>query len=119
MLLVFVMGLGGCVGGKIIRDGQTYTAEVISGLLREQAAAKVLLEAAAAAKAAGNVETCAKLAKPALLIEAKANGQAYRALWLAGLNYPKADGSVPAEGEKQADPGPTGAPADVATVCGP
>ncbi len=75
-------------------------------------------KAAKAAKAAGDRVKCVAYAKPALLIQAKAQGQAFRALWLAGLNYPKADGSIPKSGEEQADPGPTGVPASVDTVCG-
>ena len=119
ILLLFVTGVSGCcTTGKVVRDGQTYTAEVMSSLMREQAAAKRLLDAAKAAKAAGDKAKCEAYAKPALLIEAKAKGQAYRALWLADLPYPKADGSIPKAGEKQEDPGPTGVPDDVAKVCG-
>lgn len=117
--IIIVCMTGCCTTGKVVRDGQTYTAEIMSSLLRERAAAKHLRAAAEAAKAAGNVETCKSYARPALLIEAKAQGQAYRALWLGGLNYPKADGSTPKSGEEQEDPGPTGSPADVSTVCGP
>jgi hypothetical protein len=118
-IVVIILALTvGCTTGKIVRDSQTYTAEVMSGLLREKLAAKHLLEAAKAAKAAGDTAKCEAYAKPALLIQAKAQGQAFRALWLAGLNYPKADGSIPKSGEEQADPGPTGSVASVATVCG-
>lgn len=118
IVAIILVTVGGCVTGKIVRDSQTYTAEVMSGLLREKLAAKHLLEAAKAAKAAGDRAKCVAYAKPALLIQAKAQGQAFRALWLAGLNYPKADGSIPKSGEEQADPGPTGVPASVDTVCG-
>ncbi len=113
-----VLVTGCCTAGKVVRDGQTYTAEVMAGLMREQAAAKSLREAATKAKDAGDRAACEGYARTALLIEAKARGQAYRALWLAGLPYPKPDGSVPKKGEEQQDPGPSPKPADVGTVCG-
>lgn len=121
ILLLMVVGLvstTGCITGKVVRDGKTYMAETVASLLREKAAAKQLRAAAIAAKVAGDNDTCKRYARIALLIEAKAQPQAYRALWLADLNYPNADGSIPESGTKQPDPGVSGSPEAVSTVCG-
>jgi hypothetical protein len=119
VVAIMVALLGGCcLTGKVARDAKTYTAEVFGNLLRQKAAAKMLFEAAEAAKAAGDVEACQGYARPALVIEAKAQGQAYRSLWLASLPYPLEDGTIPAEGVKQDDPGVTGSPRAMVEVCG-
>ena len=115
---IMVALLGGCcLKGKVARDAKTYTAEVFANLLRQKAAAKMLLKAAEAAKAAGDAEACKGYARPALVIEAKAQGQAYRSLWLASLPYPLENGTIPDEGVKQDDPGVTGSPRAVTEVC--
>jgi hypothetical protein len=106
---------GCCLTGKVARDAKTYTAEVFANLLRQKAAAKMLFKAA---EAADDDKVCAAYARPALLIEAKAQGQAYRSLWLASLPYPLKDGTIPAEGVKQPDPGAPGPPRAVSEVCG-
>ena len=115
------LAFGGCatVPKKVVRDTQTYTAEILAGLAREQAAAEALVVAAELARSAGDEELCREYYAPALLIEVKAEPQAYRALWLAGLPYPLADGSLPAPGTEQEDPGPAGKVEDqiVASWC--
>jgi len=103
--------------GKVTRDNNTYTAEIISSLKRQEFAALELFRAASVADGVGNFESCSRYAGPALLIEAKAKAQAYRALWLAGLPYPKDDGTLPEEGESQPDPGVAPAPKPVTSVC--
>jgi len=91
---------------RVIRDTNTYTAEILAGLQREQEAATALFAAADKAMAAGEEESCREYAKPAILIQAKAKAQAYRALYLAGLPYPLPDGSLPDPKATQPDPGP-------------
>ena len=118
LMIVALAATTGCITGKVVRDGKTYTAETVASLMRQQAAAKQLRAAAEAAKAAGDNEACVSYARVALLIEAKAKPQAYRALWLADLNYPNADGSIPESGTEQPDPGPAPTPADPSTICG-
>ena len=108
----------GCATTDVVRDGKTYTAEIVASLLRQNAAAKELKVAAIASKELGDNKACERYARPALLIEAKAQAQAYRALWLAGLPYPKADGSIPEDGEEQDDPGVAPSPEPVSTLCG-
>ena len=90
---------------RVNRDSQTYTMEVLAGLQRQEDAASALFKAANAAAVRGEKKACEEYAQPALIIQAKAEKQAFRALWLAGLPYPNADGSVPDPKEKQPDPG--------------
>ena len=106
-----------CLFGKVSRDGATYTAEVISSLKRQEYAAIELIRAATISNGVGNFESCSRYAGPALLIEAKARHQAYRALWLAGLPYPYEDGTLPDEGEEQPDPGASPDPEPVTSIC--
>lgn len=110
--------LAGCatVPKRISRDTQTYTAEVLASLAREEAAAEALTSAAAQARAAGDEMMCRELYAPAHLIDVKARAQAFRALWLAGLPYPLPDGSLPAADAEQDDPGPGGAVDDMRVV---
>ena len=105
--VVFFSFVEGCatVPKRVIRDTQVYTLEILAGLQREQEAAQSLFEAADAARDNGDQPTCRIYVQPALVIQAKAKPQAYRALWLAGLPYPNADGSLPEPGETQPDPG--------------
>lgn len=104
------LAFGGCatVPKKVVRDSQVYTAEILAGLAREEAAAEALATAAAEARAEGDEVKCRELYAPAHLIEVKARPQAYRALWLAGLPYPLPDGSIPGPDVEQEDPGPGG-----------
>ena len=114
LILVFC----GCPSpGTVTRDADTYVAEILAGLARESEAADALMLAAESALEAHDSELCAVYAGPALLIEAKARPQAYRALWLAGIVYPEADGTIPPEGTEQADPGPSGSVESVMSVC--
>ena len=91
---------------RVIRDRDTYIVEILAGLQREQEAATALLSAADAARGLGDEIACRVYAQPALLIQAKAQPQAYRALFLAGLPYPNPDGSLPDPKDTQPDPGP-------------
>jgi len=116
-IVVSIIAITGCCGsGKVVRDSKTYAAEVMASMLRERSASQRLMEGALAAKARGDNTACERLAAPAMVIQAKAQRQAYRALWLAGLPYPAADGSV-SSGAEQADPGPSPAPKSVDSVC--
>ena len=101
---------------RVIRDTNTYTAEILAGLQREQEAATALFAAADRALAAGEEESCREYAGPALLIQTKAQPQAHRALYLAGLPYPLADGSLPDPKDAQPDPGPAPALGDQAAA---
>ena len=105
---------------RVVRDSQTYIAEILAGLEREQAAADELAVAAAAARDAGDESACMAHYSVAHLIMVKAQPQAYRALWLGGLPYPLEDGSLPDPKQEQEDPGPAPAldTAAVNTFCG-
>ena len=116
-IVVVFFGVG-CVHNKVVRDRSTYTVEIFASLARQLEAAEALFGAAEAANAEGDDEACAQYAAPALMIEAKARSQAFRSLWLAGLPYPKADGTMPVEGEVQDDPGPSSRRRPVAVICG-
>ena len=104
-MIVALLLACGTLPKRINRDTQTYTVEIFAGLQREEKAAEALLKAASAAAKRGDLEACEDYAAPALLIQTKAQKQAYRALWLAGLPYPNKDGSVPDPKVKQPDPG--------------
>lgn len=106
----------GCVR-QVRRDANTYAAEVLAGLQREKAASASLHSAAQDALNRGASAECLEWVHPALVIDAKAQPQAYRALWLAGLPYPNPDGSLSEPGEEQADPGPSGPTAEPDAVC--
>jgi hypothetical protein len=92
---------------NVVRKTDTYIAEVLSALQRQEAAADALFAAADQAHADGNVELCAEYLRPALTIEAHARAQAYRALYLAGLPYPEGSGGIPDLPARQPDPGPS------------
>lgn len=103
--LVFSITACAAIPKKIVRDSQTYTLEILAGLQREKDASEALFEAADAARDAGHEEACRLYVHPALVIKAKSQPQAYRALWLASLPYPNADGSLPSPKDEQPDPG--------------
>lgn len=110
--LLILSLLGGCSGKRsVLRDAQTYQTETMAALARQEEAATELFRAADAAKSVGDVAECQRLVAPALLIEAYARRQAYRALWLADLPYPGA----PATGD--GDPGPSSPPQPAAAYC--
>lgn len=117
-MLAAAMACPGCGHRYIVRDASTFAAENAAGLARELEAASDLRDAAAFARDAGRLDLCVDWAGAALLIEAKAKPQTYRALWLAGLPYPNPDGTVPPVGTVQPDPGPSSPVADVTSVCG-
>ena len=121
LLAVFMaLPMSGCCGpesNRITRDRDTYVVEVFANLARQNEASEALLQAAEASARAGDVEACEGYAEPALLIQAKAQAQAWRALWLAGQPYPLEDGSLPPEGEPQPDPGPAGDPVEASNFC--
>mgnify|MGYP003128538106 FL=1 len=102
---------------QVRRDANTYVAEVLAGLQREKEAAAALHLAAQDAVDRGEMDQCLQYAAPALVIDAKAQPQAYRALWLAGMPYPLEDGSLPAAGQEQPDPGPAGLVPATDTAC--
>ena len=104
-ILVSLLASCATIPKRVMRDTQTYTVEILAGLQREKDAAEALFEAADAARDAGQEEACRVYVHPALVIQAKSQPQAYRALYLAGLPYPNADGSLPDPKEKQPDPG--------------
>lgn len=115
---MLVLVLAGCPAHTVLRDAATFQIETMAALARQEEAAGALRVAAVAALEQGDRASCVLYAEPALLIEAAAQAQAYRALWLAGLPYPTEDGSMPPEGTAQPDPGPsTKAPA-ASTICG-
>ena len=117
ILTLIAVAASGCAhSGSIRRDGPTYAVEVFASLQRQEAAATALLNAASAAAARGDRDACLSYARPALVIQAAAKPQAFRALWLAGLTYPTPDGSKPTG--PQPDPGPAGQPASADTICG-
>jgi hypothetical protein len=105
----------GCatVPKRVVRDSSTYTAEVLASLARQEEAAAALLDAAHLVP----VEHCQATVAPALLIEATAQRQAYRALWLAGLPYPLEDGSLPDPKTPQEDPGGAAIVVDAEAYC--
>jgi hypothetical protein len=106
--LIALLVLSGCVR-HIVRNEATYTAEIYASIARQNEAADALIVAAEAARDAGDTAACARYAEPALLIQASAEIQGYRALWLAGLPYPGGDGE---------DPGAIPDPEPVSSVCG-
>lgn len=105
LIIIVVVGfaLAGC-GHKIVRDADTFHVEVMAAQARQTEAMRALLEAADAALMRGDREACERYARPALLIEAFAENQAQRALYLAGLI--------------DEDPGPSPTQRPVAAVCG-
>lgn len=107
LAIALVLSLG--CPRHVVRDSATYTTEIYASVARQTEAASALLIAAEAAREAGDLEACARYAEPALLIQASAEAQGYRALWLAGLAYPGGDGT---------DPGVAPDPDPVSTVCG-
>ena len=102
-LVLIAMVLTACGPTKVIRDATTFEIETMAALARQAEAATALH---LAADRAGDYAVCVEYAQPALVIDAYAENQAKRALWLAGLS----------EG---ADPGPSPAVASVDSVCGP
>lgn len=102
---MIILVLLGCGGKKIIRDADTFHVETMAAVARQKEAAVALHAAATAARNAGEWDLCVAYVKPALLIDAYAEAQAARALWLAGL----------LEGE---DPGPSPEPKPATNVCG-
>ena len=123
LLLPALLLSSACAHHHVVRDSSTFAIEVASSLARQTEAAEALRNGAELALAGGDRELCAELAEPALLIEAAAEVQAHRALWLAALPYPVVadDGSltVPDVGTEQPDPGPAPDPDPVDTICGP
>ncbi len=101
--LSIVALLSACSGlpKNVVRRTDTYIAETLSALQRQEAAAEALRTAAASARASGDSESCEDYLYPALVIETTAQPQAFRALFLAGLPYPSDQPTQP-----QADPGP-------------
>ena len=97
----------------IVRDGDTFTIETLASLARQEEAAAALRFAATEAATNGDMMACTLYAEPALLIEAAARPQAYRALWLAGLPYP----GGPEDGSAQPDPGPAPETENTTTIC--
>lgn len=116
LIVAFLAVLPACGGRLVIRDAETFVAEHASSLARETEAADRLLDAATFALMNGDEDRCVLYAETALLIEAKAQPQHYRALWLAGLPYPSGD-YVPPLGTEQPDPGAAPAPEDPETIC--
>lgn len=106
--LVLVFAASGCAHNRIVRDASTYVAEHVNALSRQENASEALKLAAAAARDADDPALCSRYAEPAFRIDHRAAAEAYRALWLAGLPYPQPDGSMPAEGQEQPDPGDPG-----------
>lgn len=109
---------------RVHRPADVYTVETLASLERQLEAADALLQAAEAARAAGDRDACVSYAKPALLIEATAIPQAQRSLFLAGLRYPEpteVDGEIrlifPQDSD-QPDPGPSRPVRDPSEVCG-
>lgn len=115
--VLLVSLLAGC-RHQVVRDGTTYTIEIIAALARQEEAATALFAAASEAKLRGDLTACEQYAAPALLIESSAKPQAYRALWLAGLSYPDAEGRFPKQGTKQLDPGMPKPARAIEEVCG-
>lgn len=109
--MLLLLALVGCGHRAVLRDAVTYRAETLAALERQREAAEMLIRAADAAKADGDLGTCAQMAAPALLIEAYAEGQAYRALWLADLPYPGGPAG------DQPDPGPSATPRKATDYC--
>lgn len=104
---------------RVIRDTQTYTLEILAGLQRESEAASALEAAAVLARDAGDAELCQQFYTPALTIQVKAQAQAFRALYLAGLPYPQEDGSVSTEAQEDPGPARTIEADEVTTFCLP
>ncbi len=105
---------------RVVRNTDTYIAEVLSALQRQEAAPATLFSAADQARGVGDVELCEKYLRPALVIEAHAEAQAYRALYLAGLPYPEGSGGIPDQPRNQPDPGPSATidyGAEIQTFC--
>lgn len=112
-LLIVPLLLTGCGKKYVVRDLVTYQVETLAALERQLGASAALKEAAREARQRGDWDACAEYAAPALLIDAAAQVQAHRALWLAGLQYPSDQDS-----EEQPDPGPAPEPAEVTEICG-
>jgi len=117
VIILTSLAASGCAHTRISRERDTYTAEVFAGLQRERAAADALMLAAEAALQADDIPACRAYSEPALVIQAKAQPQAFRALWLAGIAYPLEDGSLPEEGVEQEDPGAAPPVLSVDEVC--
>jgi len=117
-IIWIVVLLVGCVPKQVRRDATTYTAEIVAGLQREHAAAAQLREAAMYALEHGDNQQCIEWLQPALVIETKAQPQAWRALYLAGLQYPLPNGELPAPDVVQEDPGPAGSVPEIIEDCG-
>jgi len=115
--IIVVLLLTGCPKKTVVRSSASFYVETLAALARQEEAAISLHHAAAEAKSRGDRAACELYAEPALLIDASARAQAHRALWLAGLPYPAANGTTPPRGTKQPDPGPATKPAAVSTLC--
>lgn len=117
VVFLLSLSLSGCAH-RVVRDASSYTAEIVSSLSRQEAAEKALLEAAGAAREAGDFELCVSYATPAFRIQARAEAEAYRALWLADLPYP-VNGELPDPKASQEDPGeaPAFDPGAVESFC--
>ncbi len=116
LIAALAVGLAGCPR-QIIRDASTYTAEIVASVQRQHEAMNALFIAAETARLDRDLEKCKLYAHPALVIEAKAQAQGDRALWLAGMPYVNPDGSIPEKGEEQPDPGVSPALRDIEEVC--
>lgn len=120
LCLSALLVLPACATRYAVRDSTTYATEVAATVARQDEAADALFVAAERAKEAGDWRACAEYAGPALLIEASAQVQANRALWLADLPYPDPEtGEAPPVGTEQPDPGKSPSPRSVVDVCGP
>lgn len=116
-LVVILVLLAGCAKKNVVRSAGTFTVETLAALKRQEEAAAALHHAATKAKENGDTASCLRYIKPALLIDAAAQKQAYRALWLADLPYPDANGDMPPKGVKQEDPGPSEPQTDPEQFC--
>ncbi len=103
-LALLLLSLGPRCTPKIVRNADTFQAEVRAAEARQREAMVALFVAASVAKAAGDQEACEAYATPALQIEAYGSAQADRALWLAGLG-------------PEEDPGPSGPMRDPVVFC--
>ncbi len=117
MTFALIIALGFGCGPKVVRDPGTYTVEILAALLRQQEASAALHDAAREARVRGDYDACVMYAEPALLIDASAQAQAYRALWLADLPYP-AGPDMEQHNKTQPDPGPSKAVEPPNTLCG-
>lgn len=115
VLLVLFLLIGGMLttqtgcAHRVATDAASYSTMIVTQLSRQEQAAVALLEAADAVKAEGDGDACLRYAEPALRIQHRAEAEARRALWLAGLHYPDAEGNLPeSKREEQPDPGSPG-----------